>query len=242
MKVILSAGATQSGSTALYNLIRLCVKQAGFSFEGKLTRADASDLWSPRVGRDGEKLPYNIGAEEFAALKGFSKDILVLKIHEFHPTFYNGSDITFFAARNVFDAAASRQRTGFRQNTYDHATKNLHIIAEWVKRTPHTFDFRELVIETDEAVKRICAALELSGVDHNSVSHEFQNVVEEGYENTFLRQNKITDPTRKMTYKDTLDAEEIENICKAIEDVMSTLDHGTADQIQKEHRHWIEEY
>ncbi|MDY6906220.1 MAG: sulfotransferase domain-containing protein [Thermodesulfobacteriota bacterium] len=198
MKKILVAGMFQSGSTALFNLIRLCHLNKGHNVYSCLF--NMYDRHNPA-------------------------DVHIVKIHRYDSVFSAWADITFNVKRDIRDCLASRRR---RKNTLktpkeiiSWADHLIHLHKSWRHEATYEFIYEKYKTNPLAAIEVLAECLGLTGVDTAWVYEQVETLPKDAPQqghhlNTLLSSSHVTNNGRIGGYTDTFSAEElgiIENHC-----------------------------
>lgn len=192
--VIVIAGMRHSGSTALFNILRLGLSRAGHDFVSCYSEQENCASKVRQAGRLG-----------------------LIKTHEFRDDLLAMADFVFTTRRDLRDTVASASRRDFP------LYKQLRTPVEYAKynRTLHDIwslhsDF-EFVYESflADPMPVVCDVLEAASLPRSwapEICREVLNLPTNDYQTTLLSPQHITDPTHKLTYCDTLAPKDISAI------------------------------
>lgn len=151
MKIISVVGTTQSGSTMVFNLIRICLINAGFKVDSCfITNYEEND--------------YNKSA-----------DYLIIKCHEYSEKLFEISSQIFLPVRDVRDCVISWKHRYSRNEkmSFDelikHMSKNIDLFNIWLKPTTIILKYEDYVIDKNKYIDNL---LEKLGLDKNSIDLE----------------------------------------------------------------------
>lgn len=194
-KVILVAGMRHSGSTALFNLVRI---------GGLLSGLNIQSGYSEQVN-----------VEEIEA---DSYDVIILKTHEKRDDIFELADVVLTTRRDLRDTVASGKRREFNMLTklgvleYAKYNRTLHDI--WSGDSDYEFVYEDFIKKPEQTVESLFSFL---GLDLNLVQttlEKINNLPTDQYKRTLLSPAHITDKDRKLTFKDSLSHDELEVINK----------------------------
>ena len=184
--VILVAGMRHSGSTALFNIIRLALE---------LGQIEYKSGYSEHLSLD--------------ALKSSGVPVCLIKIHELRDDILDFADIVITTKRDVRDAVASASRRSFPLlnrigGLRDYAKYNRMLYEVWDRFSHIEFSYESFM---DYPIENIRCLLSLLGIDDSlaEVIHtRLLNLSTDDYEKTLLTEHHITDPDRIMSFTQTL--------------------------------------
>lgn len=194
-KVILIAGMRHSGSTALFNLIRIGGLLSGLSVQSGYTEQVSVD---------------DINVNEH--------DLIILKTHEKRDDIFELADIVITTRRDLRDTVASGKRREFNMMTklgvleYAKYNRTLHEI--WSLDSDYEFVYEDFMQNPEQAVTSLFKFLGLDAGLVESVLEKTNNLPTDQYKRTLLSPTHITDKERKLTFKDSLSTDELQVINK----------------------------
>lgn len=188
--VILVAGMRHSGSTALFNILRLGMETLGVSFESGYT----------------EKY-------DLERVKQSDSGIFLLKTHEYRDDVAQVADFTFTSKRDLRDTVASAVRRHFplceRLNPIEYSKYNRQLWEVWSTRSDYEFHYEEHMRSPVESIINVLASVGLQDVEAHDIARKINALPTDQYSVTLLSPTHITDPERKLTYEDTLTQEQV---------------------------------
>lgn len=143
--LILAAGMPRSGSTWLYNAVRLLARESAAS------PTDVACAW---VG-DSEKLP--------------DARVRILKIHDFAPELAEQANCIVYSYRDVRDAMASMARKFETQLTLDLARHLIRQHSCWCSVANYVMRYEQMVLDPEAELHRLQTALGLNEIEVASV-------------------------------------------------------------------------
>lgn len=155
MKIISIVGPKQTGSTMLFNMIRLCLLNVGFKVDSCfVTNYEAND--------------YNA-----------SVDYLIVKCHEFSEILFKNSFIIFLPIRDVRDCAVSWQKRFFKEiptteQYINYAIDNIKIFDDWRRVVGFVVKYEDYVSNKYHFIRRIITKLNIQDktIDIDKIFHE----------------------------------------------------------------------
>lgn len=189
-KVILVAGMRHSGSTALFNLIRI---------GGLLSGLSVQSGYSEQVSINDIEIN--------------NYDLVILKTHERRDDIFDLADLIITTRRDLRDTVASGKRREFNMLTklgvleYAKYNRALHDI--WSGETDFEFVYEDFMHKAEQTVKSL---FEFLGLDVDLVQRTLEkvnNLPTDQYKRTLLSQTHITDKERNLTFKDSLSQDEL---------------------------------
>lgn len=188
--VILVSGMRHSGSTALFNVLRLGLESQGIPFESGYT----------------EKFDVDSVHQK-------SKGIFLLKTHEYRDDVAELADFIFTTKRDLRDTVASAVRRQFplcdRLSPVEYGKYNRQLWEIWSVKGNYEFQYERYIQGPIEVLSDVLNRVGLEGCDANSIYREINNLPTDKYDVTLLSPTHITDPERKLTYRDTLTPEQV---------------------------------
>lgn len=188
------AGMRHSGSTALFNLVRLGCIYTGY---------DVISGYSEAKG--------------FVEQVKSSQDPAIVKTHEMRDDVLKASSMILTTKRDLRDTVASAVRRNFPllkriggPKEYAKYNRMLHEI--WAPYSNYEFDYEAYRKEPLAVATEIFELLGLSLSCVEDVVRATENLPVNQYETTLLSPTHITDPERTMSFEDTLAESVIEEI------------------------------
>lgn len=187
--LVLSAGMPRSGSTWLFNAIRLMLNQQG-SEAGDLTSCWISDL--PKLPPTPRQL---------------------VKLHNYDAGLADAAEFVAYSYRDIRDALASRFRKFGSQPTLEVADHFIDQHRLWTARADYVMRYENMLEDPQGELHRLASALRLDGIDTAQISSELANLsyASTGHKNgtynemTLYHQDHITDG-RKGSWQHGLSA------------------------------------
>ncbi len=186
-RTIVIAGMRHSGSTALFNILRLALKQKGLPFTSFYSEGKNSEL-----------------------LNDPNQELLLVKTHELRDDVLERADMVITTRRDLRDTVASAKRRGFPllqklggEVEYAKYNRSLHDL--WLPYSDHEFVYESFMAGPAAEAERVLAQLDLAGVDANALCAEVSNLPTDQYETTLLSPAHVTDPQNVRSFRDTLD-------------------------------------
>jgi hypothetical protein len=144
--IYLCAGMPRSGSTWLFNAVRLLLKYAG-----------APDLAGGYVGQSEELLTHRTA---------------LIKLHPFHPELAARADVILTTHRDLRDVSASMQR--HYQRGYSAADMNEWVRSQvrWSQVAAYDLHYENLLVDKLAEIKKIAAALKLPPATLDALPYE----------------------------------------------------------------------
>lgn len=188
--VIVVAGMRHSGSTALFNILRLLVKNSGFN----LFSCYSEDV-------------------KFIDLESSNSEVILIKTHELRDDIMRLSNITFTTIRDLRDTVASGKRRNFSLlssvgGASEYAKYNRSLYESWEQYSNYEFNYEYFMEDPLEVISTLQAMVGLSNVSADDICNEVASLPLDEYETTLLSHRHITDPERTESYKTTLTREE----------------------------------
>lgn len=189
--VLLVAGMRHSGSTALFNILRLSLEQIGVMLVSGYS--ERLDLLS-------------IEESEF--------EQLLVKTHEPRDDILGIADIIITTKRDLRETVASATRRKFNILTQlgsavEYAKYNRLLHEYWSRKSDYEFSYEAFIQQPEEAISKVLEFLKIDGVDIPAVLHQIQNLPTDNYKETLLSPEHITDPERKLSFSETLTTRDI---------------------------------
>jgi hypothetical protein len=190
-KVLLVAGMRHSGSTALFNIIRLSLNQIGVSLvSGYSERLDL----------------FSIEDSEF--------EQLLIKTHEPRDDVLGIADIIITTKRDLRETVASAARRKFYLleklgGVVEYAKYNRLLHEYWSQKSHYEFTYETFLLQPEESIAKALDFLKIDGVDIPAVFQQIQNLPTDNYKETLLTPEHITDPERKLNFSETLKTKDI---------------------------------
>jgi hypothetical protein len=188
------AGMRHSGSTALYNIVRLALGHARIDFSCGYAEY-TSDL--------------NAVADQ--------RKIRLIKIHEFRDDVAYGGGLFITTRRDIRDTVASAVRRNFpmlekANGPAGYARYNRILHDVWLPFSDYVFVYEDFMKDPMGIIENLLAFMGLPDVSAESIFEEVKNLPTDQYQLTLLSPSHITDPDHNLTFQDTLDSSVIEKI------------------------------
>ncbi len=192
--VILVAGMRHSGSTALFNIIRLGIEKSGYKY---VSGYSEHDYLASKIRQSG--------------------CIGLIKTHEFRDDLLGMADVIFTSRRDLRDTVASAVRRDFHLvkkmgNSVEYAKYNRSIYDSWASKSDFEFVYEQFIINPNKSIEEILGFLGLDKNFTKSICGEVLNLPKNNYKTTLLSETHITNPEHNMSYKDTLSEEAVSMI------------------------------
>lgn len=156
MKVILIAGPSQSGSTLLFNMVRILLEDQGYSVDS---------CWHSLYTK-GE----------------FDKhlDYLIVKCHFYDEALHKASDAIFLPLRDFRDSAVScHKRYGTLETPEDYVSfllQNIQQFESWLPHATYVFKYERYMGQKQRALAEVAAKLGARKIHVNEVLHELDSL------------------------------------------------------------------
>lgn len=192
--MIVIAGMRHSGSTALFNIVRLSLEKV---------KADFTSGYSE--------------SKDFQKQVLDSKKLRLVKIHEFRDDVAMANGFVITTRRDLRDTVASAKRRAFPMlerigGEIEYAKYNRLLHDIWVPLSDYVFEYEKFMSDPVSVIKQIILLL---GIDHVSAEEIYELVIHlpfDQYNTTLLSPDHITDSERTRTYSDTLGINVVEKI------------------------------
>lgn len=191
---IVVAGMRHSGSTALFNILRLAFAREGSRvMSGYSEHKQTAKLLRRKVG------------------------LRLVKTHEFRDDIAAAADLIFTARRDLRDSVASAVRRDFplyRQlrTPVEYAKHNRALHAMWAPHSDFEFVYETFMADPVAVTADVLEAAGLSSLPAAAICRAVLKLPTDDYATTLLTPQHITDPTHQLTYRDTLAASDIKTI------------------------------
>ena len=174
-KLIVTAGMPRSGSTWLYNAVRLLLE-----YTGKL----------------------DIGAGWISDFNSFKNhDVVILKIHYFEPVIANNATMILYSYRDIRDALASFKRKFGNEPSIEQARKFIHNDKIWREKASFIMKYEDMIAAQEKTLEEIAR---FSGIIHADLKQVIRDINAMTYEKgekrndvynmeNLLHKNHITD-------------------------------------------------
>ena len=174
-KLIATAGMPRSGSTWLYNTVRLLLERTG--------KLDIGAGW----------------ISDFYSFK--NHDVVILKIHYYEPVIANNAAMILYSYRDIRDALASFKRKFGSEPTIERARNFIVNDKKWREKSPFIMKYEDMIASQEETAERIARFLGITSADCNRIIKDINTMTYEkgdkknevyNMEN-LLHKNHITD-------------------------------------------------
>lgn len=155
--LILSAGMPRSGSTWLYNVIRILITDSG--------------LYSNRI-RPG-------WVEDLAEENQFS-DALV-KLHEYDKKLAAKADFIFYSFRDIRDALASAKRKFGRQPTLEHVDFLVEEHSKWILIAQYSMKYEDMLTSPQLIINAVATILGIKDYSVEALMEELNSLSYQSY-------------------------------------------------------------
>gem|GEM_PF-2683184 len=190
---IIVAGMRHSGSTALFNIIRLGLLDAGVELKSGYSEINGLD----------NHLPDN-------------KGVFLLKTHELRDDVVAFGDIVFTLRRDLRDTIASATRRNFpylkKFGHIEYAKHNRMLHDIWLPYSEFELIYEEFMNNPVEQIQAVLSVLGIKDCDPEKLNEQLNNLPTDEYDITLLSPSHVTDPERKLSYLDTLDKDVLKKI------------------------------
>lgn len=193
---IIIAGMRHSGSTALFNIIRLLLKENDINYLGCYSEHGDCIL--------------NISQK--------TNNIRLIKTHEFRDDVINLADFIFTTRRDLRDTVASAKRRQFPLmknlgGAVEYAKYNRSLHSLWAGNSNYEFIYENFIKSPLQVINEI---LTLMGYKEDNLSKKILSGIlflpTDNYKETLLSSSHITDPKRILSFYDSLTNQEINTI------------------------------
>lgn len=194
--IMLIAGMRHSGSTALFNIVRIASHLSGLSVKG---------VYSEKI----------TSVQELSD----SCQILLIKTHEYRDDIADIGNFTFTTIRDLRDTVASAKRRSFPildkvGGVVEYAKYNRSIHDVWSKNSDFIFEYEEFMKRPFQVIQKILAALDLDINLVDQIYEEVTSLPTDNYDLTLLSDTHVTDPKRNLSYAISLNPGAINKIEK----------------------------
>lgn len=174
-KLIVTAGMPRSGSTWLYNAVRLLLE-----YTGKL----------------------DIGAGWISDFNSFKNhDVVILKIHYFKPVIANNATMILYSYRDIRDALASFKRKFGNEPSIEQARKFIHNDNIWREKASFIMKYEDMIAAQEKTLEKITGFLGITNANLIQIIQDINNMTYEKGEKrndlynmeNLLHKNHITD-------------------------------------------------
>lgn len=190
---ILVAGMRHSGSTALFNVMRIALTKANIEFDGFYSDGKQAEL-----------------------LTKSDKSVLLVKTHELRDDVIENADLIITTIRDLRDTVASAKRRSFpnlaRMGVREYAKYNRALHELWRQHSDYEFNYERYKATPLVEIKSILEVIGLDFISASEIHLEVNSLPVDNYEVTLLSPLHITDPEGKLKFNDTLSADDISYI------------------------------
>lgn len=191
---IVIAGMRHSGSTALFNIVRLALKQRG---------ADFVSFYSEGIQSE--------------RLHDPSCPLLLIKTHEFRDDVASRASMVITTRRDLRDTVASAKRRKFPTyerlgGAVEYAKYNRTLHDIWHRHSDYEFVYETYMAEPLAEMTKLFRFIGLDGLDVAAVHAEVSTLPVDQYRESLLSPVHITDPEHLLSFKDSLVESEIARI------------------------------
>ena len=152
-KLIVTAGMPRSGSTWLYNAVRLLLE-----YTGKL----------------------DIGAGWISDFNSFKNhDVVILKIHYFKPVIANNATMILYSYRDIRDALASFKRKFGNEPSIEQARKFIHNDNIWREKASFIMKYEDMIAAQEKTLEKITGFLGITNANLIQIIQDINNMTYE---------------------------------------------------------------
>jgi hypothetical protein len=149
-KLIVTAGMPRSGSTWLYNAVRLLLEGTGC---------------------------LDIGAGWIADFNSFKNhDVVILKIHNFEPVIADNATVIFYSYRDVRDALASFKRKFGNEPSIDQAKTFIDNDNKWRQKASFIMKYEEMIAAREKTINAIARCLQIQNANPHHLMQEIDTM------------------------------------------------------------------
>lgn len=193
-KAIFIVGMRHSGSTALFNIVRIILKKKRVKFTS-----------------------YYSENEQQKKLRSQSDQLRLIKTHEFRDDHIMDAVAIISARRDIRDTVASASRRKFHLleklgGAVEYAKYNRALHDIWKPYCDYCFVYEEYISDPISSITAVLAFLGVEHLDPKEIFEEIKCLPTDQYDTTLLSPTHITDPERKLSFHDTLDSESLAKI------------------------------
>lgn len=193
---IVVAGMRHSGSTALFNLIRLALDQEGIAYTAG----------------------YSENAEHQQAFEQ-TKFLKLIKTHEFRDDIAHAKSIVITTRRDLRDTVASAKRRRFAMmdrvgGEVEYAKYNRALHDIWLPCSDYVFEYERFMSAPIEEIRKLLEFLGLEQAEAEGLHKAVSALPTDQYQKTLLSPTHVTDPEHNKTYLDTLASSVVQKINK----------------------------
>lgn len=193
-RAIVIAGMRHSGSTALFNIVRLALERQQVEFVS---------LYSEGVRSEHLDDP--------------DAPLLLIKTHEFRDDVAAQADVVITTRRDLRDTVASAKRRKFPVferlgSTVEYAKYNRALHDIWREHSNYEFVYESYMASPLAETDRLLRFLGLGEVDVEAIHEAVASLPHDQYHTSLLSPTHITDPERLLTFEDTLSEADLARI------------------------------
>ena len=156
MKVILIAGPSQSGSTLLFNMVRILLEDEGYTVDS---------CWHSLYTKG--EFDKNI-------------DYLIVKCHFYDEALHRASDMVFLPLRDFRDSAVSCHKRYSNLNTQDDYVsfllQNIGQFESWKPHATYVFKYESYMAQKQVSLVKVAAKLGIYKIHIHDVMHELDSL------------------------------------------------------------------
>lgn len=185
---VLVAGMRHSGSTALFNILRIIIESEGL----------------PHIAAYSEtrKCIDEVLLSDASAFR-------LIKTHEMRDDLLSRADLVFTTRRDLRDTVASASRRDFAQlrrigSAVEYAKYNRTLHEIWLPHSHYEFHYERFMRAPFEVIREVQGMLGLKGKDARSIYDDVASLPTDSYDTTLLSPTHITDPNRSLSFADSL--------------------------------------
>lgn len=195
--VLVVAGMRHSGSTALFNILRLAMEQLGIPYTG---------CYSER-----EDCSTKVLGSAFAG---------IIKTHEFRGDILQMADVIFTTRRDLRDTVASAVRRKFTpfermvgDKPVEYAKNNRALHDLWHPHSNYEFVYERFLADPAAVVSEVLQTAKVPGqANIPEIVEKVRCLPKDQYDITLLSPSHITDPEHKLRFSDTLPPDSVAKI------------------------------
>ncbi|GEA12755.1 hypothetical protein [Alteromonas sp. KUL49] len=189
--MILVAGMRHSGSTALFNILRLAYESMGKKIFSDY--CERIDLLSLDIN---------------------DYDVVLIKIHEPRDDMVELADVVITTTRDLRDTVASAVRRGFYllkqlNSVVEYSKYNRLLHSFWSSSSDYNFVYEKFIKDGIKEVDNILQYLDIKGGMSAEICEMVSDLPTDNYATTLLTPQHITDPERKESFSSTLQLKDI---------------------------------
>lgn len=193
-KSILIVGMRHSGSTALFNIVRIALIKKQVKFSSHYS--------------ENEQQKKHCNSDD---------QLRLVKTHEFRDDLIIDAAAILSTRRDIRDTVASASRRKFfllknLGGAIEYAKYNRALHDIWLPYSDYCFVYEEFISDPITAISAVLAFLGAGDLDPREIFEEIRNLPTDQYDTTLLSPSHITDPERKSTFHDNLDSESLVKI------------------------------